>query len=67
MAAGVGESAGDFELTGRRLTQHKPLTLSLGSSRRRFRFLKVIGLETDEGECPERQRGRTVNPLAKPS
>ena len=43
-----------FELTGRGLTQHKPATNPAGSS-------------TDVGECPERQRGRTVNPLAKPS
>ena len=55
---------GIFQLTGRALRQHKPRPIRLGppgafSSAR----LDLAGT----GECPEWQRGRTVNPLAKPS
>jgi hypothetical protein len=49
-----------FQLTDRGSAKDKPAT-PRGSR------LEAFSLSSEMGECPERQRGRTVNPLAMPS
>jgi hypothetical protein len=56
------------ELTGRgALTIRRTATRRPGGTSRPRPVQPLRSTESGVGECPERQRGRTVNPLAKPS
>ena len=54
-----------LRLTGPDVARIKPPLKGPGNTRARWRLAQAQ--YGDLGECPERQRGRTVNPLASPS